>query len=413
MAVSINTTFHFNSGAIPFSSLRQVFKETDTGAVKASQLIRDTSIYNENPVVPDADENSNIVTTQSGWKTSQFRGSCKEYEAVQSGTDDANDTAGYGFRLGRAAHGSGGIPWGGNMTKNIKKNIYVTGEVGCNNPDPNTAALGFSPDYDSPNVYVEVSGTVRGCGGEGGAVGGGSGNPGGPGARFITNRPLKVAVVGSGFIRGGGGGGEGGSDGTAGTAGSDGTDGSAASCRKVDNNTGRNCCSPCGGCPSGYRREYCHNRQGRCGWCGQYRDWECRRVQNESRDPGTKGFKGNAGTKGTGGTGGRGRGWTNYGPGSSLDGGVGNPGNPGSPGNPGNTWQRCRANWSTENRGSDGNPGNPGNAGNPGTSGGTGGRWGESGGNTTGPGSAGAGGRGIAGSGYTVVEGGGNIIGGY
>lgn len=401
MSVSINTTFHFNSGSIPFSSLRGVFKRSDSGVVKASELIRNTSIYSEDPVVPDADENANIASTQLDWKTSQFRGSCKEYEAVQSGTDADNESSGYGFRLGRAAHGPGGIPWGGNMTKNIKKNVYITGEIGCNNPDPNTAALGFSPDVDAPNMYVEVSGKVRGAGGTGGAVPGGAGNPGGPGARFITNRPLRVAIVGSGFIRGGGGGGTGG---TSGSDGSDGSNGNAARCRKVDNNTGRNCRNPCGNCPSGYRREYCHNRDGRCGpifGIGyQYRKWECRRTQNETRDPGTKGNKGFAGN---GSAGADGRGWNNYGPGSSITAAAANPGNPGNPGNP---WQRCRDNWRTENRGSDGTPGTPGS---PGNKGGDGGRWGERGGGPLG----GSGGRGIAGSGYSVIEGGGSITGGY
>ena len=78
---------YFSSGSISFSSLRNAFKETTSGSIKASELRRNTDTENRNPIVPDATENSPI-STGSNLKVSQFRNSIKYYYITQSGTDE-------------------------------------------------------------------------------------------------------------------------------------------------------------------------------------------------------------------------------------------------------------------------------------------------------------------------------------
>ena len=57
---------------ITFSELRAAFKETSIGSISARELLRDTDLNNDNPIVPDCTENVAIVApTQSGavWTT--------------------------------------------------------------------------------------------------------------------------------------------------------------------------------------------------------------------------------------------------------------------------------------------------------------------------------------------------------
>ena len=81
---------YFSSGSISFSQLRSNFKETSSGSVSASELLRVTDTTNTDPIVPDATENSSIATS-SNLKTSQFRNSIKYYNLNQgSGDIEAN-----------------------------------------------------------------------------------------------------------------------------------------------------------------------------------------------------------------------------------------------------------------------------------------------------------------------------------
>ena len=93
MAVGVASTGIHQTTNIKFSQLRREFKTIsprttfsgsddhsgDTGSVSASQLLRNTSLSESDPVVPDVDENSNIVTTSSDWNISGFKNAIKYY----------------------------------------------------------------------------------------------------------------------------------------------------------------------------------------------------------------------------------------------------------------------------------------------------------------------------------------------
>jgi len=59
---SISTTHStfFSSGSISFSELRTNFKESSSGQITASELLRNTNVLDTNPIVPDATENADI-----------------------------------------------------------------------------------------------------------------------------------------------------------------------------------------------------------------------------------------------------------------------------------------------------------------------------------------------------------------
>ena len=87
MALTASTVGpYFASGSISFSQLRSNFKETSSGEVKASELLRVTDTTNTDPIVPDATENSNIATS-TNLKASQFRNSIKYYNLNQGASD--------------------------------------------------------------------------------------------------------------------------------------------------------------------------------------------------------------------------------------------------------------------------------------------------------------------------------------
>ena len=115
MSASVSKTQFYTSGPISFSSLRANFSLTGSGPVLASKLLRTTDTSNTDPIVPDATENANIVTTQADWKTSQFRGSIKYYDVIQSGTDEntVSTPSTIPFNIGSQ-------DWNSNLAKNIK-----------------------------------------------------------------------------------------------------------------------------------------------------------------------------------------------------------------------------------------------------------------------------------------------------
>jgi len=53
---------YFTSGEIKFSQLRSNFKETGSGSISASELFRNTNIYDREPITPDSTENDDIAS---------------------------------------------------------------------------------------------------------------------------------------------------------------------------------------------------------------------------------------------------------------------------------------------------------------------------------------------------------------
>ena len=191
----------FASGSISFSALRTNFKETASGSVKASELLRTTDVGIANPIVPDATENSNIGTSSGNWSLSQFRNSIKYYNLTQGSADiDLN--------LNISDDSASG--WNGNLGKTIKKVCTLQGTCGSTNGLP-AASLGTVATAKAAyNLRVEVRGGIYGTGGVPQGGNGGTGlliNTAGQGS-VIVYTTSTASVYG-----GGGGGGRGGTGG--------------------------------------------------------------------------------------------------------------------------------------------------------------------------------------------------------
>jgi len=210
---------YFSSGSISFSQLRSNFKETSSGSVRASELLRVTDTTNTDPIVPDATENSSIATS-SNLKTSQFRNSIKYYNLNQgSGDTDLN------LNIANSSL------WNGNLARNIVKTVTLAGTSGSTNGSA-AASLDASAIY---NVLLVITGSVLGTGGSSGSKGdknqsngsaisnAGNGGNGGNALYINTNGTGTVTVRtsgGSAQVYGGGGGGAGGGYGGNGSDGS-------------------------------------------------------------------------------------------------------------------------------------------------------------------------------------------------
>ena len=200
---------YFSSGSISFSQLRSNFKETSSGSVSASELLRVADTTNTDPIVPDATENSSIATS-SNLKTSQFRNSIKYYNLNQgSGDTDLN------LNIANSSL------WNGNLGKTIVKTVTLAGTSGSTNGSA-AASLDASAIY---NVLLVITGSVLGSGGSSGAKGdknqsdgsvianATNGTDGGNALYINTNGTGTVTVKTSGAsaqVYGGGGGGGGG-----------------------------------------------------------------------------------------------------------------------------------------------------------------------------------------------------------
>ena len=108
MAIQISATQYFSgSGAISFSAMRNTFRlNNPTGQISASELLRNTSLTETDPVLPDATENDDVATS-TDWKTSQIRDSIKFYNVTQTDTNVNLDID--------------GLSWNSNLNKNIVK----------------------------------------------------------------------------------------------------------------------------------------------------------------------------------------------------------------------------------------------------------------------------------------------------
>ena len=201
MALTASTVGpYFASGSISFSQLRTNFKETSSGEVKASELLRVTDTTNTDPIVPDATENSNIATS-TNLKASQFRNSIKYYNLNQGASDtDLNLTI------------SASSLWNGNLGKTIVKTVTLAGTTGSTTANTSAAVLDAAAVY---NVLLVITGSILGDGGAAGTASTNGGN-GGHALYIDTNDTGTVTVRTSGAsaqVYGGGGGGGYGGDG--------------------------------------------------------------------------------------------------------------------------------------------------------------------------------------------------------
>jgi len=340
---------YYASGSISFSSLRTVFKESGSGSISASELRRNTTTSDTDPIVPDATENSS-VSTNSNLTLSQFRNTIKYYYITQTGID-------LNFNIGTQS-------WNSNLNKNIRKWTYINGTCGSNSTSSPASTFATT----AYNLTIEVSGIIYGAGGPGGTLSTISGTTGGT-ALSITNSSgsnLVVNVLSTANIYGGGGGGE---------KGANGADGSPGTCTDTTTTQG---CGFRPACPSGYTETGAVN--GGCcqsySYCCGLFNCGCTACANVIQYRFCiKQYTVSGGLGGEGGDGRLGRGYNN--PTGDL---TGNSGNSGGANN------GC---GSTN--------------GNPGETGGNGGDWASAGGNTTNTGNGGIGGPAISGSNYSVT----------
>jgi hypothetical protein len=218
--LSIEGPYFTGSGPIKFSDIKNTFG----GGNNFGSYKRNTSSDATNPIVPDATENANI-SDDKNLRFGAFRNSVKSYTATQSGIDENTSTSTWpGFRMGyyfdtdQGVNGPAGtgIQWNGNLNKNIKKTVNITGTCGSKTTTRPAAQIDAGTVY---NLTINVSGSILGAGGDGSSSGGG-GN-GGPALRVRSTdgKNITVNISQGAQVYGGGGGGGKGADGGEGEGG--------------------------------------------------------------------------------------------------------------------------------------------------------------------------------------------------
>jgi len=353
-----------NTTNMKFSQLRNTFRLNNTsGAISASELLRDINTNSTDPIVPDATENSGIaanpIAPNLDWKVSQFQGAIKFYDVEQ----DASDTNA-NFNISALSE------WNSNLGKTIKKKFTLRGT----HTSTNTSIAAAQILSAAWNLTLEIHGNFYGAGGTGGTSSSVSGNPGGA-ALSINSGRVTVDIQSNGRLWGGGGGGE---------FGADGSSGSAGTCQK---DTQATACGNTPSCPSGtvlvsqsqggccQQEQFCWGPwESFCGnSCVAYTQIGVCRKTTSSNTPAPV----------IGGNGGLGRGFNNFSGSLSGSGGA-------SPNCP-----TCPSGFTLQT--------GTGSCGSQGGTGGSGGNWGQNGSNTGASGSGGQGGNAISGSGYSVV----------
>ena len=353
-----------NTTNMKFSQLRNTFRLNNTsGAISASELLRDINTNSTDPIVPDATENSGIaanpIAPNLDWKVSQFQGAIKFYDVEQ----DASDTNA-NFNISALSE------WNSNLGKTIKKKFTLRGT----HTSTNTSIAAAQILSAAWNLTLEIHGVFYGAGGTGGTSSSVSGNPGGT-ALSINSGRVTVDIQSNGRLWGGGGGGE---------FGADGSPGSAGTCQK---DTTVTACNTTPSCPSGtvlvsqsqggccQQEQFCWGPwESFCGnSCVGYTQIGACRETVASSTPAPV----------IGGNGGLGRGFNNFS--GSLTGSAG-----ASPNCP-----TCPSGFTLQT--------GTGSCGSQGGTGASGGDWGQNGGNTGAAGNGGQGGNAISGSGYSVV----------
>ena len=363
MAITVTKSGpYFTSGAISFSAMRNTFRlNNPNGAISASELLRDTTLTNTDPILPDATENDDVATS-TNWKTSQIRDSIKFYNVTQPSSDT-------NVNLDIDAQS-----WNGNLGRNIVKKMNLQGTCGSNSTSLRAAEINI-PAY---NLTIDVSGDIFGCGAEATTTGP-DGADGGD-ALGVTGggNNVKVNLQSTARIYGGGGAGEHGAQGASGQSGT---------CFDYIFGTVASGCGFCGDCSNlgaGYERYAGCDGGGGCNCAGWWFWYGCRQTQLSTaqcrkQDPQTVA----GGTGGAGGDGGRGRGY-NYQSGSIA----------GATGSGGGSFVGCG--------GYDGQI-TAGGSGNTGETGASGGEWGADGGDTSNTGDGGDAGAAIHPSGISVT----------
>ena len=223
MTVNNNTTYLNNSGAVSFRSIQSHFANGNSNVIKMGDYTRNTDenltpsqiTANNGGCVPHATENSDVNTSKSDMKMSDYHGTIREYRMTMTGCEEM-------WKIQNES-------WNSNLDKNVFCHMTVNGtswshESNTNQQTGGTDAGGALVVNDGLNIELDVQWTKGFYGSFGpGGTGGDKSNSTAPtdgvrggDALYLqcngnrgTNE-VTVRIQNGGRIYGGGGGGGGG-----------------------------------------------------------------------------------------------------------------------------------------------------------------------------------------------------------
>ena len=154
MTVNNTTTYLNNSGAVSFRSIQSHFANGNSNVVKMGDYTRNTDenltpgqiTANNGGCVPHATENSDVNTSKSDMRMSDYHGTIREYRMTMTGCEEEwkiqNET------------------WNSNLDKNVFCHMTVNGVAWSNDtntwqPNSGTDAGGALVVNDGLNIELE------------------------------------------------------------------------------------------------------------------------------------------------------------------------------------------------------------------------------------------------------------------
>ena len=224
MTVNNTTTYLNNSGPVSFRSIQSHFANGNSNVIKMGDYTRSTDknltpsqiTANNGGCVPDATENSDVNTSKSDMKMSDYHGSIREYRLWMTSCEDE-------WKIENES-------WNSNLTKNVFCHMTVRGtawsnDVSTNQQSGGNNAGGALTVNDGVNIELDISQNGKGFFGSHGPGGTGGdysnktaptdGTRGGDALYLQCNgnrstNEVTVRISQFGCIWGGGGGGGGG-----------------------------------------------------------------------------------------------------------------------------------------------------------------------------------------------------------
>tara|TARA_S200002703_G_scaffold45044_1_gene39423 strand:- start:28 stop:1485 length:1458 start_codon:yes stop_codon:yes gene_type:complete len=208
MAISTSKTEIFAEGTtnISWTSLQNNLGGQATN-IRFGTYKRNPNDDSENPIVPDADENTEIGTEESGnLRIGAFRGAISQYDVNFEGASDYENVEFEKY-------------FGNNIIKNVPKNINVDSTIYSDDSSKPAASINVTNSIRNLTIGIGTTGAIYGAGGTG--TTGDTGNAGGT-ALYVSgtssrNFKINLESAGGSFgkLYGGGGGGITGNPGTA------------------------------------------------------------------------------------------------------------------------------------------------------------------------------------------------------
>lgn len=200
MAISTSKTEIFAEGAtnISWTSLQSNLGGQATN-IRFGTYKRNPNDDSENPIVPDADENAEIGTEESGnLRIGAFRGAISQYDVNFEGASDYENVEFEKY-------------FGNNIIKNVPKNINVDSTIYSDDASKPAASINVNNSIRNLTIGIGTTGAIYGAGGTG--TTGDTGNAGGT-ALYVSgtssrNFKINLESAGGSFgkLYGGGGGG--------------------------------------------------------------------------------------------------------------------------------------------------------------------------------------------------------------